>query len=169
MSRSAFARTGGSLARSKLLRLGVLCLTVSAFVLVLQAAAAKPSGSTTPQAGASSGYDEPLCESGKSLCADIHDNPGAAIAVRPGASARITHNVFQRNGTSPYAPAPIILAQTADLSFAANVLYGITPAAFHSLSEPVRAAVIRDNWFLDPHAARSTPSPRSRGQRGAQP
>ena len=76
MSRSAFARTGGSLARSKLLRLGVLCLTVSAFVLVLQAAAAKPSGSTTPQAGASSGYDEPLCESGKSLCADIHDNPG---------------------------------------------------------------------------------------------
>jgi hypothetical protein len=76
MSPSAFARTGRSLARSKLLRLGVICLTVSAFVLVLQAAAAKPSGPTTPQAGASSGYDEPLCVSGRSLCADISDNPG---------------------------------------------------------------------------------------------
>jgi hypothetical protein len=76
MSRSALARSGRSVARSKLLRLGLLCLTASALVLILQAAAAKPAGSSTPQPGASSSYDEPLCVSGKSLCADAYDNPG---------------------------------------------------------------------------------------------
>ena len=30
---------------------------------------------------------------------DIHDNPGAALAIRAGARPRITHNVFSRNGT----------------------------------------------------------------------
>ena len=34
------------------------------------------------------------------MASDVHDNPGAAFAVRSGASARITHNVFQRNGAS---------------------------------------------------------------------
>jgi hypothetical protein len=103
------------------------------------------------------------------MASDVHDNPGAAFAVRSGASARITHNVFQRNGVSPYAPTPVILGENADLSFAANVFYGISPAAFHSLSEPVRAALTRDNWFLDAHVPRSAAPTRSRGQRGAQP
>ena len=38
------------------------------------------------------------------MASDVHDNPGAAFAVRAGASARISHNVFQRNGVSPNAP-----------------------------------------------------------------
>jgi PPM family protein phosphatase len=100
---------------------------------------------------------------------DVHDNPGAAFAVRAGASARITHNVFQRNGASPYTPAPVVLGQNADLSFSANVIYGIAPAAFHSLSEPAWTALTRDNWFLDAHAPRAAAPTRSRGQRGAQP
>ena len=31
---------------------------------------------------------------------DIHDNPGAALVVRPGANATISHNVFMRNGSA---------------------------------------------------------------------
>src|SRR5215831_15965320 len=69
MSRFAFARVGRSLAGSKAVRLGVLCLAVCAFVLALQAAAARPSGSN-------SSYGDPFCSSGKSLCADAYDNPG---------------------------------------------------------------------------------------------
>jgi hypothetical protein len=109
------------------------------------------------------------------MASDVHDNPGAAFAVRSGASARMTHNVFRRNGASPYTPAPVILGENADLHFAANVLYGITPAAFRSLSEPVRTALSRDNWFFDPHQGPRTKdqgpgsAARSRGQRGGQP
>jgi serine/threonine protein phosphatase PrpC len=100
------------------------------------------------------------------MASDVHDNPGAAFAVRSGASARITHNVFQRNGVSPYAPAPVILGENVDLTFAANVFYGITPGAFRSLSGPVRTALTRDNWFLDAHVPRPTAPTLLRGQRG---
>ncbi len=103
------------------------------------------------------------------MASDVHDNPGAAFAVRTGSSARISHNVFQRNGVSPNAPMPVILAENADLTLAANVFYGITPAAFRALSEPVRAALARDNWFLDPHVPRAPAPAQSRGQRGGQP
>ncbi len=34
---------------------------------------------------------------------DIHDNPGPALAIRSGASPRIAHNVFARNGLSERA------------------------------------------------------------------
>ena len=103
------------------------------------------------------------------MASEIHDNPGAAFALRSGASAQIMHNVFQRNGASPYTPTPVILGENADLSFAANVIHGITPAAFHSLSEPARTALTRENWFLDPHVPRAAAPTRSRGRRGAQP
>ena len=103
------------------------------------------------------------------MASDVHDNPGAAFAVRSGASARITHNVFQRNGRSPDAPAPVIFGENADLSFSSNVFYGITPAAFRSLGGPARTALTRDNWFLDPHVPRSAAPTGSRSQRGTRP
>ena len=71
MRRSAFVRKGRGLARSKLLRLAVLCLTGTALALGLQAAAAKPAGPGSPK-----GIDDPLCISHASLCADAYDNPG---------------------------------------------------------------------------------------------
>ena len=103
------------------------------------------------------------------MAGDVHDNPGAAFAVRSGASARITHSVFQRNGASPSAPTPVVIGEHADLTLAANVFYGITPAAFGSLTEPVRTALARDNWFLDPHVPRTPAPARPRAQRGGQP
>ena len=103
------------------------------------------------------------------MASDVHDNPGAALAVRSGASARIMHNVFQRNGRSPDAPAPVIFGENADLTFASNVFFGITPAAFGSLGQPVRTALTRDNWFLDQHVPRSAAPTGSRSQRGSRP
>jgi hypothetical protein len=99
------------------------------------------------------------------MASHIHDNPGAAFAVRSAGSARISHNVFERNSESPYTRMPIIVDQTARISIAANVFSGISPA-FHSLADPVRAALLRDNWFLDRDAPRSDASARGRGPRG---
>jgi serine/threonine protein phosphatase PrpC len=88
------------------------------------------------------------------MASDVHDNPGAALAVRSGATARITHNVFKKNGASPNTPAPIILGEAIDLTLARNMFHDITPAAFRTLGEPARAAIARDNWFADARAAR---------------
>jgi serine/threonine protein phosphatase PrpC len=99
------------------------------------------------------------------MASDVHDNPGAALAIRAGASARITHNVFTRNGVSPHTAAPIILGEKADLTLAANMFYDVTPAAFRTLSEPARAAIARDNWFSGARAVRSAAPAQSRGSR----
>jgi hypothetical protein len=72
MRRSAFVRKRRGLARSKLLRLAVLCLTGTALALGLQAAAARPAGPGSSKPG----IDDPLCISHASLCADAYDNPG---------------------------------------------------------------------------------------------
>jgi serine/threonine protein phosphatase PrpC len=95
------------------------------------------------------------------MASDIHDNPGAALAIRSGASARITHNVLKRNGASPHTPAPIILGAKTDLRIAANMFYDVTPAAFRGLSQPARAAITRDNWFSAAHAPRPAAPGRS--------
>jgi hypothetical protein len=107
------------------------------------------------------------------MASDVHDNPGAALAVRSGSSARITHNVFIRNGVSPQTPAAIQIEEQADLRFTANTFYDVPPAAFRAMDESARAAVARDNWFL---TSRSRPAPprtaapaRGRGRPGGLP
>jgi serine/threonine protein phosphatase PrpC len=94
----------------------------------------------------------------------VHDNLGAALAVGSGSSARITHNLFKRNGASPHTPASFVLDGGADLEFAGNMFYDVTPAAFRGLDELVRAAIARNNWFADPHPLRTAPR-RPRGSR----
>jgi serine/threonine protein phosphatase PrpC len=80
------------------------------------------------------------------LASDIRDNPGAALALRAGAQARIVHNVFTRNG----------LATPAVDTFV------IEPGA-----APVRATFLRENSFPDAEQVRpSAPkAPRGRGSR----
>jgi hypothetical protein len=121
------------------------------------------------------------------MASDVHDNPGAAMAIGPGASARVTHNVFRRNGTSPSALTPIDIEYRGDsrgnasgdrsgdgtnLQFAANVFYGMSPGAIRLPTEPARAALLRDNWFFDlpaRHQRRAQqPAPAPRGPRGGQ-
>jgi serine/threonine protein phosphatase PrpC len=92
------------------------------------------------------------------MASDIHDNPGAALAIRAGAAPRIRHNVFLRNGLSDRAPAALVIEPgepAAALEFAGNFFYGITPKVFGALSDDARAALVRDNWFPDDHESRA--------------
>ena len=84
---------------------------------------------------------------------DIHDNPGPALAIRSGASPRISHNVFARNGLSERAPASLIIESGAEPSIAGNVFQGVTPKVFLSLAAAARLSVMRENWFPDAPAS----------------
>jgi PPM family protein phosphatase len=91
---------------------------------------------------------------------DIHDNPGAALAIRSGASARVAHNVFARNGLSERARASLIIEDAAEPSILGNVFQGVTPKAFQSLGDAVRLSVMKQNWFPDgPASGTTTPAP----------
>ena len=78
---------------------------------------------------------------------EIHDNPGAALTIAAGASARITHSVFSRNGLSQRTPATFAIDASAAPLFQRNVFVGIRPEAFAMMSDDARLAVTRDNWF----------------------
>ncbi|HEY1308625.1 MAG TPA: protein phosphatase 2C domain-containing protein [Vicinamibacterales bacterium] len=78
---------------------------------------------------------------------EIHDNPGAALMIAAGASARITHSVFSRNGLSQHTPATFAIDKSAAPLFQRNVFVGIRPEAFAMMSDATRLAVTRDNWF----------------------
>ena len=81
---------------------------------------------------------------------DIHDNPGAALAIRAGAAARIVHNVFMRNGLSTSAGETIIIEANTRPQFSGNVFQGVSRGALGSTGEPWRPAFLRDNWFPRP-------------------
>jgi serine/threonine protein phosphatase PrpC len=78
---------------------------------------------------------------------DIHDNPGAALAIAMGAAPRITHSMFGRNGMSPRTPATFAIDAGAMPLFQRNVFVGVRPDVFASLSRATRDALQRDNWF----------------------
>jgi PPM family protein phosphatase len=81
---------------------------------------------------------------------DIHDNPGAALAIQAGATPRITHNVFSRNGLSQHTPATFTIDQGAVPFFQRNVFLGVRPHVFDALDEAARVRVLSENWFLSP-------------------
>ena len=98
---------------------------------------------------------------------DIRDNPGAALVVRAGASPRIVHNVFIRNGLSTAAAETISIDATAQPEFSGNIFHGVGRGSFGSIPESTRTTLLRDNWFPDTEQPRpSAPrTPRSRGSR----
>jgi serine/threonine protein phosphatase PrpC len=100
------------------------------------------------------------------VASDVHDNPGAALAIRSGASARIAHNVFIRNGVSERVSAALIIEEHAEPRFSGNVFHGIGPNLFGALDEAARIALMRDNWFADSQNPRSTTPTAPRGRRG---
>jgi hypothetical protein len=95
---------------------------------------------------------------------DIHDNPGAALAIRTGASPRIAHNAFVRNGLSERARAAMIIDHDAEPTITANVFQGVAPKVFQPLREAARLSIMRENWFSDGPAVRSTASASARGR-----
>ena len=97
---------------------------------------------------------------------DIHDNPGPALAIRSGASPRIAHNVFARNGLSERARASLIIEEDAEPLIVGNVFQGITPKVFQALGDAARLSIMRENWFPSGPVSRSTTSAPRRGPQG---
>ena len=91
---------------------------------------------------------------------NIHDNPGAALAIEAGADPRITHNVFSRNGTSQHTPASFAIEKGVVAVFQQNVLLGVRPDVFANLDDVTRLSVQKENWFL-PHGPAIPGSPQT--------
>jgi hypothetical protein len=82
----------------------------------------------------------------RAVANEIHDNPGAALAIRAGATATITHNRFARNATAGRAQKALIVDANATVQFVSNVFAVSAPGAlgWPGASHP---AFIRDNFF----------------------
>ena len=78
---------------------------------------------------------------------EIHDNPGAALAVAPGASPRIVHSTFGRNGTSQRTATTFAIEKGATPLFERNVFIGVRADMFTTLDQTSRLSLTRDNWF----------------------
>jgi hypothetical protein len=99
------------------------------------------------------------------LASHIHDNPGAAMAIRAAATPRVNQNVFARNGLSERVGAALVLERDAQPAFFGNVFHGIASDAFRVLGDTAAARVVRDNLFADiPEPQSRTPGP-PRGRR----
>ena len=85
---------------------------------------------------------------------DIHDNSGAALAIRKSARVVVAHSKFERNATGDGQKTLVIDPGTTP-EFTSNVFIGSGPGVFTGPRE-ARAAFERDNFF-DP---RLTPGPR---------
>ena len=111
--------------------------------------------------GANSAAVEFAGGAGASLvAAEVHDNPGAGLALRAGASPRIAHSHFVKNGLSQQASGAILIEPGAQPRLTKNVFVGVrkeTLAPFES-----------DNVFIsaeEPPRRRSPPAGRGGGRR----
>jgi serine/threonine protein phosphatase PrpC len=101
---------------------------------------------------------------------DIHDNPGAALAIEAGATPRISHNVFSRNGLSPHTPATITIEKGAAPHFHKNVFVGMLPDVFAVLDNTSRVRLKSENWFLPAGSVATAPVGRAvAGGEGGRP
>jgi serine/threonine protein phosphatase PrpC len=78
---------------------------------------------------------------------DAHDNPGAGLVIRSGASSRISHSGFTKNGMSERTSAPVIVEAGARVRLEQNVFTGAAPEIFHALPPDAAAAALQQNWF----------------------
>ncbi len=101
--------------------------------------------------------------SGSFIGGDVHDNPGAGLVIRSGASPRISHSGFVRNGMSERTSTPVIVEAGARPQLDQNVFTGVLPDVFRTLADDARLAVTRDNWFPGAHTPQPSPG------RGAKP
>jgi serine/threonine protein phosphatase PrpC len=81
------------------------------------------------------------------MASEIHDNQGAAVAVGAGASPRIAHNTFMRNGLAEPGARPLVIERGAFPRFQRNVFHGVRVEAL-ALDDAMRLALMRDNWFM---------------------
>ncbi len=114
--------------------------------------------------GARNAAVEYLGSGGGSLIAgDLHDNPGAAIVVRAGASPRIAHTTFARNAGSERAPGSLLVEAAARPLIAGNTFHSVSPESI-IVPDAGRAAILRDNWFVSPPVEHPTAPPARSGR-----
>jgi len=102
-------------------------------------------------AGARNSAVEYIGSKGGSIVAGyFHDNPGAAIVVRRGASPRIAHNAFVRNATSERAPGMLVIEADAHPTISANTFYNLRPDAVTLPASGEFETLAHDNWFIPP-------------------
>ena len=90
---------------------------------------------------------------------DIQENAGAAVAIRGGGEAMLSHNVFSRNGGGG-GSKPFVVEGGSNAQFVGNVFQGIGPEAVVTLdNHDARAALTRSNWFVDTRPAGSSRPP----------
>src|SRR5207249_10675193 len=63
------------------------------------------------------------------LASHIHDSPGSALTIRRGASPRVNHNVFSRNGLSEHVGSALVVERDTQPTLFGNVFHGITADA----------------------------------------
>jgi hypothetical protein len=95
------------------------------------------------------------------IAADIHDNPGAGLAVRAGATPRIAHSQFSKNGLSQQAAGAIVIEAGARPRLSANIFVGLRCESLRALS----AADCAANVFIPAEEPRPR-APGSSGRRG---
>ena len=83
------------------------------------------------------------------LASDIHDNPGAGLALRSKAAPRIAHNAFSSNGSSESAPGVFLFEPDIQPVFHANVFRGVDPMVFTFLDAAARGQLKLANAFPD--------------------
>jgi serine/threonine protein phosphatase PrpC len=99
--------------------------------------------------------------SGSVIAAFLHDNPGAAIIIRGGASPRVAQNLFIRNASSARAPGTLFVEADARPTLVGNTFDGIRP---ESLVLPAGIDIKRDNYFVNPSDRPPTPPARGPGR-----
>jgi hypothetical protein len=98
---------------------------------------------------------------GAVVAGSFHDNPGAAIIVRTGASPRIAHNAFVRNAASERAPGTLVVEAGAHPAIASNTFFNLDRGSLILPSGPEFSSMARDNFF----PAAETPAPRGGARR----
>ena len=99
--------------------------------------------------------------SGSVIAASLHDNPGAAIVIRGGATPRVANNAFVRNATSERAVGTLLVEADARPTLTFNVFDGTRP---ESLVLPPGIDIKRDNWFVNVPAPPAAPPARVPGR-----
>ena len=91
------------------------------------------------------------------LASELHDNPGAGVIVRSGASPRVAHNTFTANATSGRAAGPMLIESGGKAEIRGNTFVGVAPAAIIGLTGGDAAAFANGNWFIPVPRGRQGP------------
>ena len=103
---------------------------------------------------------------GSVTAVDIHDNPGSGLVIRSGASPRVAHSQFIRNGGSERGLAAVLIESGSHPVLNANVFQGITPDVLTGLTQIERDALKQANWFIGSDPGRSSSPPPRRPPQG---